>query len=143
MEEQPTELTQEIKDKIDKIITENPKINKKDIALKLGITSEVLKDLYIKERQEEMLKEAEIFSKSLLKINLDDPEIERKFGKAKLALLKLKQVESQHIKETLGKDVGYSKRQELTGKDGGDFFVKAVVFNAPTIPRPIDTQTKD
>ena len=38
-------------------------------------------------------------------------------GKADVTLLNLKQKEAQFIRETLGKD-NYSKRNELTGKDG-------------------------
>jgi len=40
-------------------------------------------------------------------------------GKVDKELLKIKQKESEFIRETLGKEI-YSKRSELTGKDGKD-----------------------
>lgn len=46
-------------------------------------------------------------------------ETEDEDGKVKVDLLKVQTDVAKHITETLGKNEGYSKRNELTGKDGG------------------------
>lgn len=127
----PTVLTKKMKKKIDKLIIDNPNIEKHEIAKLMNIDPEVLKELYIKDRQEELLRQAEITAKELLGIDLMDKEVEKKFGKARLNLLKLKQNESQFLRETLGKNIGYSKRSELTGADGGEIRIASITFNPP------------
>jgi len=63
-------------------------------------------------KHERMLRLAEITSNKIqtLPINGED-------GKVDKELLKIKQKEAEFIRETLGK-IHYSKRSELTGKDG-------------------------
>lgn len=48
-------------------------------------------------------------------------------GKVDKELLKIKQKESEFIRETLGKDKGYSKRSELTGKNGENLIPKPIL----------------
>lgn len=135
-QETPTILTKEIKNKITALIDSglDPENDKQEIANQLGLTVEILKSLFIKERQDRLLKKAEQTSEELLDIDLNDPAIERKFGKAKLQIMKLQLAESAFVRETLGKDSGYSKRNELTGKNGEEIRIKEIVFNAPVIP---------
>jgi len=132
----PTILTKKMKKKIDKLIVDNPNIEKHEIAKLMNIDPEVLKELYIKDRQEELLKQAELTAQELLGIDLMDKEVEKKYGKARLNLLKLKQNESQFLRETLGKNIGYSKRSELTGADGGEIRIASITFNPPMKNKP-------
>jgi len=141
MEQTPTILTKEIKDKITSLITIeglDPENDKQKISDAIGIPVDILKNLFIKERQDRLLKKAEQTSEELLDIDLNDPAVERKFGKAKLQIMKLQLVEAAFIRETLGKDMGYSKRNELTGKNGEEIRIKEIVFNAPVIPNKTD-----
>jgi len=141
MEPTPTILTKEIKDKITSLITIeglDPENDKQKISDAIGIPVDILKNLFIKERQDRLLKKAEQTSEELLDIDLNDPAVERKFGKAKLQIMKLQLVEAAFIRETLGKDMGYSKRNELTGKNGEEIRIKEIVFNAPVIPNKTD-----
>jgi len=50
----------------------------------------------------------------------------------------LKQKESEFVRETLGKSQGYSKRQELTGRDGEPLQIREIVFHAPIMPQKTD-----
>jgi len=141
MEPTPTILTKEIKDKLTSLITIeglDPENDKQKISDAIGIPVDILKNLFIKERQDRLLKKAEQTSEELLDIDLNDPAVERKFGKAKLQIMKLQLVEAAFIRETLGKDMGYSKRNELTGKNGEEIRIKEIVFNAPVIPNKTD-----
>src|SRR3954469_17657742 len=75
----------EIKQKIAIYIEEglDPEKNKKEIAERLGITPARLKELFISERQERLLKKAEKTSEELLDLDLNSPDLERKYGKTK------------------------------------------------------------
>ena len=142
MEQTPTILTKEIKDKITSLITIeglDPENDKQKISDAIGIPVDILKNLFIKERQDRLLKKAEQTSEELLDIDLNDPAVERKFGKAKLQIMKLQLVEAAFIRETLGKDMGYSKRNELTGKGGDAIQIKEILFHAP-IPNKIENE---
>lgn len=44
--------------------------------------------------------------------------------------LRVKQKESEFVRETLGKDLGYSKRNELTGKNGKPLFSLSELFDS-------------
>lgn len=132
----PTVLTDDIKNKIADLVAGglDPEKDKEKIALEIGIPVEHLKSLFLKERQELLLRKAELTSKELLEIDLDQPNLEAKFGPRKLALLKLKQTQAQFILESLGKDIGYSKRTEVTGAGGEAISIREVIFNAPMMP---------
>lgn len=134
----PQVLTKEHKTKIQSLLESglDPEIDAIEIADSIGIPLDHLKKLMREERQDLLLRKAELTSKELLEIDLDQKNLEAKYGKARIALLKLKQAESQFLRESLGKDLGYSKRTEVTGANGGALVVKAVVFNAPIIPKP-------
>jgi len=57
-------------------------------------------------------------------------------GKVDKELLKIKQKEAEFIRETLGKEI-YSKRSELTGKDGGNLVIQTINYadtNSPQLP---------
>lgn len=146
--ELPVTLTKEIKDQIATLIANGLTMenNREEIAAELGIPLAHLKQLFMQERQELLLRKAELTSKEILEIDLDQPNLEAKFGSAKIKLLKIKQAEASDIRESLGKDFGYSKRTELTGAGGGAIAVKAVVFNAPIMPnrpKPIDAENSN
>ena len=140
----PTILTKEIKQKIADLVTSglDPEKDKQQIAEILGLSPEVLKDLFMRERQDRLLKKAEITSEELLDIDLNSKEVERIYGKNRVAVMKLKLAESQFIRETLGKDTGYSKRNEITGKNGEEIRIKEIIFNPPVMvkhpPKSID-----
>jgi len=135
METEPTYLTPEIQEKMDKIITENPKIHKTEIAKQLGIDPILLKDLCIKDRQEDLFKQAEEFLQSISKINIKEVG---SYTKSQIQIMKIKQTQAMFILETLGKDFGYSKRNELTGKDGNEIRIASISFNPPIPNKKID-----
>lgn len=95
-----------------------------DIRTELGIRENTWDSWYWKDykglrvklnawKKERMLKTAEEFSKDLMsysRINED--------GKLDKELAKIQQKEAEFLRETLGKDEGYTKRNEQTGKDG-------------------------
>ncbi len=64
-------------------------------------------------RRKDMLSNAEKVLDKTLKYNPEDEE-----GKVKTDLLRIQTDVAKHVTETLGKNDGYSKRNELTGKDG-------------------------
>jgi hypothetical protein len=76
-----------------------------------------------------------------MSINLNVPNIEDKYGKSKLALMKMRQDESQFIRETLAKDV-YSKRSEVTGKNGDAIKIASITFEPPTPNKVIDVKAE-
>lgn len=137
-----TELTtkmtiEEIREKLAVIIEEgelSPEKDKQKIADRIGIPLEELKEMFTRDRQERLLKKAELTSESLLDIDLNAKDIEQKYGRNKVQVMKLMQAEAQFIRETLGKDLGYSKRNEITGKNGEEIRIKEIIFNAPVIP---------
>lgn len=132
----PAILTKDIRDQITELVKEGLDMenNKEEIAERLEIPLDHLKKLFRDERQELLLRKAELTSKELLEIDLNMPNLESKYGRAKINLLKLKQAEAQFIRESLGKDVGYSKRTEVTGKNGEEIRIKEIIFNAPLMP---------
>lgn len=125
-------LTTEIKNKILALSAEKKSLE--EIASILDIQIDDLKELFQKERRERLIRKAEKDSEFLLDIDLNDPKLRTKYTKSEIALMKVKQDESQFILETLAKDQGYSKRSELTGADGKEFIIKAIVFHPPVIP---------
>ncbi len=60
-----------------------------------------------------------MLSENVSEVVLTLPYIDEETGKIDKELLKLKQKEAEFVRETLGK-TNYSKRSELTGKDGTD-----------------------
>lgn len=70
------------------------------------------------------LKLERMFNKSVDKLEdiIDIPAITEE-GKNDKDMLKLQQDTAKHITETLGKDKGFSKRVENTGKDGKDLML--------------------
>jgi len=66
-------------------------------------------------RRKEMLSKAEKVLDKTLTYETEDAE-----GKVKTDLLRIQTDVAKHITETLGKNDGFSKRNELTGKDGKD-----------------------
>ena len=112
----------------------NPETDKEKIATALGVPVAHLKKLFLVERQELLLRKAELTLKELLELDLDQPNLEARFGPAKLKLLKMKQEQAFFVLESLGKDIGYSKRTEITGKNGEEIRIKEIIFNAPLMP---------
>lgn len=149
MADLPQVLTKEMKEQISDLVLGglNPETDAEEISEALGMPLDHMKRLFMQERQDLLLRKAELTSKELLEINLDQENLEAKFGPRKIALLKLKQAEAQFIRESLGKDIGYSKRTELTGAGGGAVVVKSIVFHAPVMPgdnprKPINETAK-
>lgn len=73
-------------------------------------------------KKERLLKKSERLSEEILDLDYTSEE-----GKINSDILRIKQKESEFVRNTLGKDEGYSTRQELTGKDGED--IKTIVIN--------------
>jgi len=132
----PDVLTDDIKNKMHELVASglNPETDKQKIADALGIPVDHLKKLFRQERQEILLRQAELTLKELLELDLEQPNLEIRFGTAKRNLLKMKQEQAQFILESLGKDFGYSKRTEITGKNGEEIRIKEIIFNAPIMP---------
>jgi hypothetical protein len=86
-------------------------------------------------KKERLIAKAEKISEEIFDVNLNDKKIESKYGKVKLTLMKEKLNEAHFILETLGKSQGYSKRQELTGADGGEIRIASIVFAPPIMSR--------
>lgn len=64
-------------------------------------------------KKERLLRKTEKLSDEILDMVYHSEE-----GKVNTDILRVKQKESEFVRETLGKDQGYSKRIESTGKDG-------------------------
>jgi len=80
-------------------------------------------------KHERFIKKAEKVSDDILDIEHIDET-----GKMLPDLLRVKQKESEFIRETLAKDFGYSKRSEVTGKNGGALSMTFdSVFNDSTL----------
>ena len=118
----PTELNEELFTKIKGLVLEH--YNMKEIASTLEIPYSTMAnwvstnyrnfgDIYLSYEQERKLRKATLKIETLI-----DSEDERVALNA-----------STFIAETLGKDKGYSKRTELTGKDGKEFEIKTIVIN--------------
>lgn len=125
-------MTTELKDKISVLLDQGK--GSGEIATILNIPLENLKDMFQKDKAERLIKKAEKDSEGMLDLDLSQPDLERKFGKNTLALMKLKQNERFFILETQGKDMGYSKRSEITGKNGEEIKIKEIIFSAPVMP---------
>ena len=107
----------------------NGKVNAYESAIEAGYEESSAKNItlrgWFKDRLDnlariEMLSLAE---KKLKKTLEYDPEKVNKDGgkEIKTDLLRIQTDVAKHLTETLGKDKGYSKRNEVTGKDGKDF----------------------
>lgn len=97
-------------------------------ALKAGFAQEYAESITCK--MPEWLAEAVGRNERLIKAEkVFDECLELDAGKDS-GLLKIKQDTAKFLAETIGKDKGYSKRSELTGKDGKD--LPNPVFNVLT-----------
>jgi hypothetical protein len=117
----PTGLTEEVLTKIKDMLLDGK--SEKEVIQQLGIPRSTwytwrhdnynsFRSNIIDWRKEYKLEQADKVSDEIFNaIAIGDN------GKADVTLLHLKQKEAQFIRETLGKD-NYSKRNELTGKDG-------------------------
>ncbi len=91
------------------------------------------RDLLTNTKHEILLAKAEDISREIL--SLTHKIRSSKGTQTDINVLRLKQKESEFVRETLGKSQGYSKRQELTGKDGEAIVIKSIVFHAPMMPQ--------
>lgn len=72
-------------------------------------------------RRDRKLMKAEMFSDELLDMSVRQPVITEdgvQYDVINPHILRTKQKEAEFVRETLGKDIGYSKRSELTGAGG-------------------------
>jgi len=109
------------------------KPNAYESAIKAGYEESSAKNItlrgWFKERLEDldrkdMLSKAEKKLSKTLDYNPEDAD-----GNIKVDLLRVQVDASKHLTSTLGKDKGYSSRQENTGKDGKDLvFIFDSVF---------------
>jgi len=129
----PTDLTDKLLAEIRELILDGK--NLKEIANIKGISESTiyswhslnykgLTDLIEGWKRDRKLILADITSDTIQTLPVIDDN-----GKLDKELLKIKQKEAEFIRETLGKQY-YSKRQELTGKDGDDLI-------------PVDKEIKD
>lgn len=98
-------------------------------ALKAGYDEEYSKQITVanwfveKLRRLNMLNKAEnVLDKTLTYEPIDDN------GKVDTSLLRVQADVAKHITKTLGKDLGYSERTELTGKDGEKLEISVVKY---------------
>jgi hypothetical protein len=126
----PSDLTEELTLKIRALVLEGLQYN--NIQQTLGISDNtwdtwVHKDYkdfrknLISWKKERLVKLSEKVSNDILQM----PAIDDK-GNVATDVLRIKQKESEFIRETLGKD-DYSKRNEVTGKDGKDLINTVLV----------------
>jgi transposase len=126
----PSDLTDELTFQIRNLVLEG--FMYKDIQSQLDISSNTwdtwvyrdtqgFRDNLIKWRNEKLLKKAEKISNEILDMGHVSDE-----GRVDSNILRVKQKESEFVRETVGKDFGYSKRSELTGKNGGSISVEAI-----------------
>lgn len=118
----PTLLTEELTLQIRKLVLQGVPYN--EIQATLNIIdntwdSWVYRDtqgfrgLLTEWKKERLIRKAEKLSDEIL----DADHIDEK-GKFNTDVMRVKQKEAEFVRETLGKDTGYSKRNELTGKNG-------------------------
>lgn len=106
-------------------------------AIKAGYSEDHSRNItmqgWFKARLEE-LERKEMLSKAEKKLAKTlTYEVEDADGKIKTDLLRIQTDVAKHLTSTLGKDKGYSTRQEHTGKDGERLTIKfAQDFNADT-----------
>lgn len=131
-----TELTAELSLQIVALINKGtmPDV----IATDLNLDVEVMKEFFQQQRNDRLIRKAEKNSEEVLDIDLNAPGIEKKYGKNKLQLMKIIQAESTFIRESLGKDIGYSKRTEMTGPRGEAIQIKEILFHAPVPNKPLE-----
>lgn len=85
-------------------------------------------------RRLNMLSKAEKILDKTLSLKVKDEN-----GKVQSDILRIQTDVAKHITKTLGKEEGYSERNEVTGKDGTDIAIASIVFNPPTmISQPSD-----
>ncbi len=120
----------------------------KEIQEKLGINPSTwqgwyfenfqgFRDLLLNTKREILLAKAEDLSRQIL--SLEHKTKGSKGSVTDINVLRLKQKESEFVRETLGKSQGYSKRQELTGRDGEPLTIRSIVFHPPVMPQKVHT----
>ncbi len=118
----PTDLTEEVTLKIRALVLSGVKY--KDIQEQLDISDNTWDTWIYKDykdfrknltswKKERLLKKSEKLSEEILDIDHVDEK-----GGVDTDILRVKQKESEFVRTTLGKEEGYSTRNELTGKDG-------------------------
>jgi|SRR6187551_1792136 len=134
LDKKPVIIDERMKERIS-VMVEN-KMKPDAIAAQFGLTVEELTELFKKQRQDRLLRKAEKISESILDINLNDPKTIQQYGKEKIAVMKEMRAEAEFIRSTLGKEEGYSTRNEITGKNGEEIKIKEIIFSAPISARP-------
>lgn len=129
----PTDLTEEVTLKIRALVLSGVKY--KDIQEQLDISDNTWDTWIYKDykdfrknltswKKERLLKKSEKLSEEILDIDHVDEK-----GGVDTDILRVKQKESEFVRTTLGKEEGYSTRNELTGKDGKEFEIKTIIIN--------------
>jgi uncharacterized protein YaaR (DUF327 family) len=124
----PSDLTEELTLQIRQLVLEGVKY--KDIQERLDVLPGTWDKWYYEDykdfrksliswKQERLVKKSEKLSDEILDLGHFDEK-----GKAVTDILRIKQKESEYVRSTLGKDEGYSTRQELTAKGGQPLFNK-------------------
>jgi hypothetical protein len=118
----PTELTEDAFAEIKKGVLDG--LTLRDIAKQSGIPESTLYTwhsnnyLNLADKIEGWRRDRKLMLADITSDTIQTLPILDETGKLDKELLKIKQKEAEFIRETLGKDKGYSKRSELTGKDG-------------------------
>lgn len=123
----PSDLTEELTLQIRQLVLEG--ILYKDIHERLDILPGTWDKWYYEDykgfrrniqswKAERLIRKAEKLSEEILTANHIGDN-----GKYETDLLRVKQKESEFIRSTLGKNEGYSSRNELTGADGKDLVI--------------------
>lgn len=107
-------------------------VNAYESAIKAGYEESSAKNItlrgWFKERLED-LERKNMLSKAEKKLSKTlDYNVENEEGKIDKELLRIQTDVSKHLTETLGKNKGYSKRNELTGKDGEQIQGNTIIF---------------
>jgi len=105
-------------------------VNAYESAIKAGYSESHAENItlqgWFKERLED-LERKEMLSKAEKKLSKTlTYEVENDKGEIKTDLLRIQVDVSKHLTSTLGKDKGYSNRNELTGKDGEKLIPEAI-----------------
>lgn len=113
-------------------IREN-RVNAYESAIKAGYEESTAKQITVRrwflERLED-LERKDMLSKAEKKLAKSlTYEVEDEEGKIKTDLLRIQVDVSKHLTETLGKNKGYSKRNELTGADGKQIQGNTIIFS--------------
>jgi len=116
----------------------NGQENAYESAIKAGYTESSAKNItltgWFKERsnklkRKEILSKAEKILDKTLSYSTEDNE-----GKIKTDLLRIQADVAKHVTNTLGKNEGYSTRQEVTGADGGLLQISVINYGHTTNP---------